>query len=110
MATFTWSVAPGASRASAPRVRSMRFGDGYELRYPDGLNANLPKWAVALNGLSRAVADAVDAFLALHDGADAFDWTDPRGVAGKFICREWQLVEHGRGLASITATFEQVPA
>lgn len=110
MATFTWKPSRHPSRVSAPRVRSTRFGDGYEQRYRDGLNANLPSWDVSFNGMARLEADAIDAFLGAHGGADAFDWTDPRGVTGKFVCREWRLIEHGRGLASITATFEQVPA
>ncbi|MDP2808636.1 MAG: phage tail protein [Rhodocyclaceae bacterium] len=110
MATFTWKPSRRPSRASRPRVRSTRFGDGYEQRYQDGLNANLPSWDLNFNGRPRAVADAIDAFLAAHGGAESFDWTDPRGVAGKFICREWRLIELGGDLAGITATFEQVPA
>lgn len=110
MATFIWKPARRPARTIKPRVRSTRFGDGYELRYPDGLNSQMASWDLELRCRSSSVADAIDDFLSAHDGADAFDWVDPRGNAGKYICREWRRVEVGRGLAVITATFEQVPA
>lgn len=110
MAMFVWKPARRPFRTRKPRVKSIRFGDGYEQRFPDGLNTMLASWELAFRCRSRSVADAIDDFLYAQAGADAFDWTDPLGNAGKYICREWRRDEIGRGLAVITATFEQVPA
>lgn len=110
MATFIWKPSRRPSRTIKPRVKSTPFGDGYRQRYQDGLNATLASWSLQFNGLTRAEADAIDAFLRTAGGADAFDWTDPLGNAGKYVCGEWRRDEIGRGFAVISATFEQVPA
>lgn len=110
MSTFTWIPAPGAGRTLRPRTRAAKFGDGYEQRFVDGLNAKLPSWDVSFPGKTSAEANAIDDFLSDLDGVGTFDWTDPRGNAGKFLCREWRLTEVGSDTVNVSATFEQVPA
>lgn len=108
MATFTWHPAPGAKRTVKPRILAARFGDGYEQRVGDGINTRLSIWELSFPGLSRADADDVDAFLVARNGVESFDWVDPAGVSGKYLCREWESTELGAGRININATFEQV--
>lgn len=110
MATFTWYPAPDARRSVAARVLSARFGDGYEQRIGDGINTMLAVWSLEFRGKSRTEMDEIEAFLVARAGVESFDWTDPAGVAGKYLCREWRRVELGVGRVNITADFEQVPA
>lgn len=49
MKTFRWKVKPGMDVASAPSVRKVRFGDGYSLRAPAGLNTDLKTYSVTLS-------------------------------------------------------------
>lgn len=106
MSTFTWAP-QSASLALKPRVRTAAFGDGYEQRVGDGIN-NAPKsWALSF---TRPLAEAQDiaAFLTARGGSESFDWTDPDGAAGKYVCREWNVSVIGPVARSISATFEQV--
>lgn len=107
MSAFDWSPAPGASKAVAPRVRAANFGDGYQQHVADGINAAPSTWNLTFPGLSAAVANAIEAYLITAVGS-SFDWTDPAGVAGKWMCASWQREVLGMGKATITATFTQV--
>lgn len=109
MATFTWTPSVSSSVASQPRIRSMRFGDGYEQRAADGINANLARWAVTFENRSDAEAQAIADFLAARGGVEAFDWAPPGGSATKWLCRSWRRRFHGVA-SSIEGEFEQVPA
>lgn len=109
MSTFTWIPAPDARRSLTPRVLSAKFGDGYEQRIADGINTMLVQWALEFHGKSRVDALEIEAFLIARAGVESFDWVDPDGVSGKYVCREWGRVELGAGRMNITAAFEQVP-
>jgi phage-related protein len=39
---------------------------------------------------------------------ESFDWTPPRGGAGKFICEEWQTTLSNCNNNQIQATFREV--
>ncbi len=106
MATF--DTAPQSANLSRqPRVRTARFGDGYEQRVADGINSAPKSWALTFTR-PAAEADVVLAFFVARNGVEAFDWTDPEGEAGKYVCREWSSALIGPVAKSITATFEQV--
>ena len=106
MATFDYAPQT-ASRSQQPRVRTAAFGDGYEQRVADGINTMPKRWTLSF---TRPVveADAILAFLVARAGVEAFDWTDPDGAAGKYVCREWSANLIGPVAKGINATFEQV--
>lgn len=108
MAAFAWFVSLNSSREIAPRVREAKFGDGYAQSIGDGINTQPRSWSVRIDNTDAAEADAIDTFLVARDGSEAFDWTDPRGHVGRWVCKRWNLTEHGGGVASISATFEEV--
>lgn len=97
MATFTWTPDYPASSERTPRVKSVRFGDGYEQRIGDGLNTLLPSWSLSFSFRETAEIDALEAFLITHAGVHNFTWTPPRSTtAGRYICRSWtRTVERG---------------
>ena len=107
MSTFTFTPAYSAQVNKKPRVRKAAFGDGYEQRVPDGINTIKRVWSLRFTKSSADIA-AVDAFLSEHGGTTSFDWTPPRGAAGKWICDEWNEGLDGFNKDTITATFTEV--
>lgn len=104
---FTWFPDAGSQCDTKPNVQSTKFGDGYEVRTPIGINSVAEKWSVKFTR-TETVGNALAAFLKTHAGALAFDWTNPDNVAGVFVCREWKRSRLKGGASEITCTFEQV--
>jgi|TARA_R100001463_G_scaffold92318_1_gene147073 phage-related protein len=110
MATFP-SIDPnfGASKASQPNVRNVRFGDGYSQRLRYGLNTDLKIWTLSWENISETDADTIEAFLEARAGAEHFDWSPPdETTTYKWICQEWEKQMASAGLNTLTATFIQV--
>lgn len=110
MATFTWTPDTGAEMTRAPRIRSVQFGDGYEQRAADGINADLRKYTLSFTGRSATDSTAILAFLETQGGVTSFDYTHPGDSSRKFVCKEWSASDDGYNLKGIRATFQQVPA
>lgn len=110
MATFP-AVTPtyGAEKTSAPKVRRVQFGDGYEHRLTVGLNQNPKVWALTFN-VSETDADTIEAFLdARAADSDSFDWTPPGEASSyKWVCYEWSKSIPYNNRATLNATFVQV--
>lgn len=110
MAVWVWVESPGTAVEDEPRVRSSRFGDGYEQRAPDGLNPLAQSWPLVFSGVDNAVADDMVAFLRAHGGAEAFDYTplwETQPV--RVICRKWRRTHSATwGESDLSATFERV--
>ena len=108
MATFP-SIAPtyGAQKTSQPKVTAVQYGDGYEMRAVFGLNQNPKSWALTWE-ISEANADTIETFLDARAGQESFDWTPPRGTAGKYVCEEWQTTLSNCNNNQIRATFREV--
>lgn len=106
MSTFTYAPA-NAALTVKPRVRSARFGDGYEQRVGDGIN-NAPRSFALTFTRPTAEADAILAFFEARGGSEAFDWTPPYGAAGRWVARDWsaQLVQ--MVAKTISVTFDEV--
>jgi len=106
MSTFNWSPAPGATQTINPRVRTASFGDGYVQTVRDGIN-NMPRsWSVQFTRATSDI-DAIEAFL-ISVGADVpFNWTPPKGAAGKWLCKSWTQSVPASTVQSISATFDE---
>lgn len=108
--TFTFSPSFSPSCTRSPRVLSIKFGDGYEQRSPDGIHADLQSWVLTFDHCPVAEADAIEAFFTANTTWSApFSWTPPRaGSASKFICRSWRRTVASPTTDSIAVTFDQV--
>lgn len=106
MSTFNHSPET-ATLTSKPRVRSALFGDGYEQRLSNGINNAPRSWAL---GFTRptAEADEILGFLEARNGVEAFDWTPPYGVTGRWVARDWSAQMISVVAKSISVTFEEV--
>jgi len=108
MATFTFTPSFEATESSKPNVRQVQFGDGYSQRLTVGLNQNPKEWGLVFSERTDTERDNILAFLDARAGAESFDWTPPRGTAGKYICEEWQVTLRAYNFNTIQATFRQV--
>ena len=110
MATFP-SITPtyGVQKRSAPNVRTVRYGDGFESRFTMGLNQD-PKTYNLTFQVSETDADTIETFLDAR-AADfaSFDFTPPgEGSSSKFVCEEWSKSIPYLNRATIQATFREV--
>lgn len=109
METFTWPVdLSGASRRRQQPVRTVRFGDGYEQRQPEGIAPALTTWVVSRTA-KKAEIDAIEAFLLRH-AAKAFVWTPCDDSRGHYVLDEGSLTREplGAGLYRLSWTAREV--
>lgn len=108
MSTFTWTPDWGARATVKPTVKTTKFGDGYEWRQAVGINSVVEAWdlSFALRDLDEG-NDILD-FLTTAGGVQSFDWTNPLGVAGKYVCREWPHSFENFNRLTFNLTFEKV--
>ena len=108
MATFTYTPSFTADLEERPNVQRIQFGDGYEQRVAFGINTQPKNWSLQFNNRTDAERDTILTFLRARGAVESFDWTDPNGYAGKWICSEWQTSQVSCNFNNITATFRQV--
>ena len=108
MPAFTYTPSFEATEASKPRARKFQAGDGYEQRVRFGLNTNPKEWSLVFSNRTDTERDGILAFLDARGGVESFDWTPPRGTAGKYVCEEWQVTLSNCNNNQIRATFRQV--
>lgn len=107
MDKFKWLPDLGSERDESPLVTVTKYGDGYESRLANGINSQPNHWSLTF---TKAISEykEIRAFLKKCGGVKAFEWTDPEGEKGKFVCRTWKSKQVNFGIFSITAVFEEV--
>jgi phage-related protein len=108
MATFTWTPSFEATESSRPRSRVARFGDGYEQRLRFGLNTDPKEWDLTFSERTDTERDQISDFLEARGAVESFDWTPPRGTAGKYVCEDWQITLRACNFNTIRAKFREV--
>lgn len=108
MPAFSYVPSFEATESSKPRVRRFQAGDGYEQRVRFGLNTDPKEWQLTFLNRTDAERDNIVGFLEARSGVESFDWTPPRGSAGKYVCEEWQATLLNCNNNTVNATFRQV--
>jgi phage-related protein len=108
MSTFTFTPSFEATEASKPRTRKFQAGDGYEQRIRFGLHTDPKEWTLQFSNRTDTERDQIAAFLEARAGVESFDWTPPRGSAGKYVCEDWQITLSNCNNNKIRATFREV--
>ncbi|MCF5237414.1 phage tail protein, partial [Pseudomonas sp. PA-5-4G] len=88
------------------RLKTARFGDGYQQSAQDGINNKSQSWPLTFVG-DEAQIKPIIAFLDRHAGASPFFWTAPLAAPALYRCKGYQPTPRGAGIYSLTATFEQ---
>lgn len=107
MPTFTWVPTYDATKTITPRVKPIRFGDGYEQRQGTGINRQPRKYSLMFKR-PKAEIEEIDAFLKARGALEAFTYTHSGQTAGQFVCREWTRTNLAKGIDSLSGVFEEV--
>lgn len=96
---------------SSPRVNVIQFGDGYEVRRPDGIHANLLNINLTFDLRSEKEATAILHFFKEKNSVESFLFTPPTPYNKEkiFICRQWQSTNNFFDNHTINAVFNEVP-
>jgi len=103
----------GMARKGSSRVRTAKFGDGYEQRIVDGINNVEESYSVNFNNRAKAVIDDIVAFLESRKGA-SFNFTIPDSNAGsgettiKVVCKDYSLSYDNGVVCSCSTTLRRV--
>lgn len=106
MSTFTWLPDKESEREIVPTVKPVKFGDGYEARMRNAVNALPENWTLTFTRNIEETTPILD-FLEERAGVEAFDWTTPRGKTKRFVCRKWKESRQS-GIVKVSCTFEEV--
>lgn len=98
----------GMKQQAEFRVQRVSFGDGYEQRRVDGLNATRRSWGLTWSNLSREQRDELYEFLMSRQGVYAFLWPVPDGDETRQVLCEsvaWQVDDYN--VYTVTADFKE---
>lgn len=85
-----WCAAIPMQRQKEWRLRIAQFGDGYQQRTLDGINALNRKWQVTYEMKPSEIIADMEAYLEAAKG-DWFPFRDPAdGVIYRVTCDQWQ--------------------
>ena len=107
---FIWMPNYNSSMDFEPKVKSIKMGDGYEQRTPDGINNSLLKFNLNFNGRPLHEATAIIHFLKVRGGAESFVFTPyaPFGKTKLFKCPNYSVNFEFFNNYAISAVFEEV--
>lgn len=116
MATFTWVPSYTTNLTTKHRIRTISFGDGYEQRSPESINASKDSYELVFENISASVGDSIETFLKAGTGsgrahiAEKFTWTAPgKSTSQKWISKEdFKKTHVAPGLVTITCVFDEV--
>jgi phage-related protein len=108
MATFSFTPSFPIAESSQPKVKRFQAGDGYEQRVKFGLRTDPKEWDVSFNNRTDTERNSILTFFETAAGATSFDWTNPRGIAGKYVCEVWSFDSPTCNTNNIKAKFRQV--
>lgn len=107
---FFWVPSYAPSFSNEPMVRSVKFGDGYEQRTPEGINSNLLKISLNFDKRDESETKAISHFLHSRGGSEAFAYLPPSPYSSmkKFICKKWNVTMNFENNYSIQVDLEEV--
>ena len=107
---FFWIPSFSPTISTEPTVKSVKFGDGYEQRTPEGINTRLLKVSLVFDKRSEKETAAIAHFLHERGGAEAFAHLPPSPYSSmkKFICRKWDVTMNFNNNYTIKVDLEEV--
>ena len=107
---FIWTPSYSSDVSLSPRVKIIKFGDGYEQRITDGINTILINIDFLFDGRSIEETTAILHFFYEKAGVKSFLFTPspPHNIIKRFVCRNWSHQNQFYNNHSIKAKFEEV--
>ena len=96
---FFWKPSYASQLQIKPAVNVIKFGNGYEQRTPDGVNNNLLKFDLLLEGRNKNETRAIAHFLHKRKASDSFfcdapfpyNFDNSQSYPKRFVCEEWNI-------------------
>jgi phage-related protein len=112
---FFWQPSYASSIKQEPRVKRIRFGNGYEQRISDSINFNLVTFDVQFQLRTEKETISILHFLNERDTKEAFTYNIPTVLSRstfptRFICPRWEFDYVSYNNYSIKCSFEEVSA
>lgn len=105
---FTWNPDNGHTCIVKPSVNTTKFGDGYELRVPTGINSQPESWDLRFTK-NRTEMVALRDFLKARGGVESFTWTNPHNETKTYVAHEgWSETTVEPSLIVLSVKFDQV--
>lgn len=108
METFIWVIDINSTPDINIRLLTAKFGNGYEMSAPDGLNHIEESWNISIFGLRENLLPAYD-FLMAHGGYRRFNWTTPLGREITVRGKDFKMTPSGADSYTLTAKLEYAP-
>ena len=107
---FQWRTQGQPEGSFNHRIRTAKFGDGYEQVAGDGINPEQQSWPVSFSGLESEMLPILS-FVRRHV-IKSFIWTPPYGEPGLYRVTSDSIKASpvGGKVMSVSATFEQAYA
>ena len=107
---FFWIPSYNSNINLNPKIKSIRFGDGYETRNADGINNLLLELDLAFENRSLTEYTSIMHFLGTQEGHKSFLYTPliPYNKQKLFVCRSWNGKCNFYENYSISCKFEEV--
>lgn len=108
---FLWKPSYSSQVTSSPKVRKVKFADGYEQRSKALINNNLLEFNLSFENRNDKEAKAILHFLHSRKGAGVFYWLpySPFQEVRIFVCPEWKHTRNFHNNNTITAKFIEKP-
>lgn len=107
MHRFNWVPVAGFSRRCEPKIKLVKFGDGYQQRSPAGINNKLRTYSASFRDDANVIKD-IDDFLFERGTVESFLFVPYGEFEQKVvICKSWSVVENGTK-GELSAVLEEV--
>jgi phage-related protein len=108
-ARFFWTPSYSSNANFNPRIKSVKLGDGYEVRNADGINNTLLEFELSFDNRSLDEYTSIMHFLVNQEGHKAFIYTPliPYNKQKLFVCRSWSGRSNFYENYSVTCKFEE---
>jgi phage-related protein len=107
---FIWKPSYSNQLQFEPKIKQIKFGEGYEQRMKDGINNNLLKLQLKFNNRKLHEYTAIQHFLNSRQGYESFLYIPlpPFNTRKKFKCLIWNAIDEFYDNFNLEATFEEV--
>jgi phage-related protein len=107
---FMWVPSYNISVNHSPRVKTVKFGDGWEQRMNDGLNNTLLELDLAFDNRDLYESAAITHFLDTRGGSESFIWYPPQPYQAQklWVCENHTFNINFYNNYSIKARFREV--
>lgn len=97
----------GFAESTSEDITTVKFGDGYVLRMPNGINYQKGQWSPRWSDLDTATGDSVYKWLRQRKNLIPFFWAHPFEGMKKVVCTNTSLSHDTYGNCVLSASFEE---